>query len=127
MTSTRPHWSYSAINQYLRCPLQYYFERILRIPRASVSSSLALGSAVHKSLAVYHLGLQQGVTLDAERIKQAFLDGWRSIEEVDAVSFKADESRSKVLEQGISLVEAYLMKVRLKEYFQLNAPTSRPF
>lgn len=23
--SDRPHWSYSSINQYLRCPLQYFF------------------------------------------------------------------------------------------------------
>ena len=24
---SRPHWSYSQLNGYLRCPLQYFFER----------------------------------------------------------------------------------------------------
>ena len=29
----RPHWSYSQLFQFLRCPLSYYFERVLRLER----------------------------------------------------------------------------------------------
>jgi RecB family exonuclease len=55
----RPHWSYSQISQYLRCPLQYYFQRILKLPEPWVSSNLVLGSAVHAALAEYHMGVEQ--------------------------------------------------------------------
>lgn len=47
---SRPHWSYSQINQYLRCPLQYFFERVLKLERQSIPSNMALGSAVHEAL-----------------------------------------------------------------------------
>ena len=33
--SDRPHWSYSSLAQYLRCPLQYYFERVVHLERVT--------------------------------------------------------------------------------------------
>jgi CRISPR/Cas system-associated exonuclease Cas4 (RecB family) len=59
----RPHWSFSAINQYLRCPLQFFFERVLGLPQPTVSSNLVLGSAVHRTLEAYHRNLMQGRTV----------------------------------------------------------------
>ncbi len=50
----RPHTSYSAVAQYQRCPLQYYFQRILKLPSDTVASGLVLGGAVHEALAEYH-------------------------------------------------------------------------
>ncbi|REK23089.1 MAG: hypothetical protein DWQ42_15785 [Planctomycetota bacterium] len=57
---TRPHWSFSQVAQYQRCPLQYYFERIARLPRPFTPTGLALGSAVHAALAACHEQLMQG-------------------------------------------------------------------
>ena len=50
---SRPHWSYSQLNQYMRCPLQYYFERIVKLDRPFVPSGLLFGSAIHEALAEF--------------------------------------------------------------------------
>ena len=60
MDRSHPHWSYSAISQYLRCPLQYFFQRILGLPSRSIGLGLVLGSAVHAGLAEYHRRLMAG-------------------------------------------------------------------
>ena len=57
--TSRPHWSYSQISQYLRCPLQYFFERVAKLKRPFSPSAMALGSAVHEGLADYHRQLME--------------------------------------------------------------------
>ena len=73
----RKHWSYSAINQYLRCPLQYYFERVLRLPKPTVGSGLVLGEVIDveqilgESIDVYDLSKRDaGIVLDTLTEKQ---------------------------------------------------------
>lgn len=41
--------SVSTMNKYLRCPLSFYYEYILRVPEAK-SDALAFGSAIHNAL-----------------------------------------------------------------------------
>jgi hypothetical protein len=69
-----PHWSYSALAQYLRCPRQYFFERVLYLPRRSCSAGQALGTAVHAALAAYHEGLRRAQPLSPQRIRGAAQD-----------------------------------------------------
>lgn len=105
---SRPHWSYSAINQFLRCPLQFYFERVLGLPQKTVSSNLVLGSAVHKTLEAYHRGLQNGTPAKEDELKTAFLSSWESREKNSEISYRNGDSRDGVLDQGIGLIELYL-------------------
>lgn len=42
----------TAINKYLKCPLTYYFENILRVPQ-SRAEHLGFGNAVHQALEVF--------------------------------------------------------------------------
>ncbi|QDT29901.1 PD-(D/E)XK nuclease superfamily protein [Gimesia panareensis] len=104
---TRPHWSFSALNQYLRCPLQYYFERVLRIPRKSVGSGLIFGSAVHNALAVYHQSLQRGEDPDWQQIQQEYLETWLFREDEQTVEYKPKESRDDLIAQGLELLKLY--------------------
>lgn len=104
----RPHWSYSALNQYLRCPLQYYFERILKIPRTSCGSGLILGSAVHSALAVYHLGIKHHQEIGWQQIQQEFLEAWVIQEERQTVDYKTNETRDDLVAQGLELLKLYL-------------------
>ena len=104
---SRPHWSFSALNQYLRCPLQYYFERVLRIPRKSVGSGLIFGSAVHNALAVYHQGLQDEAELKWQEIQQEFLETWIFREDKQTVEYKPKESRDDLIAQGLALLKLY--------------------
>lgn len=103
----RPHWSYSAINQYLRCPLQYYFQRILKLPQPTVSSGLVLGSAIHNALAVFHQYLMEKKEPVEQQIRQEFFETWVSRTEEQKVEFKANESQNDLIEQGLGLLKLY--------------------
>ena len=104
----RPHWSYSRLAQYLRCPLQYYFERVLHLPRPFISSSLVLGSAVHEALAEYHRSLQQGRPIEPHQIGDTFLATWKRREEHEQIQLRTDETTTGLIEQGLGLIEMYL-------------------
>ncbi len=103
----RPHWSYSAINQFLRCPRQFYFERILRLPRESTSSSLVFGSAVHSALAVYHQSLKENSEATTDEIVKAISRTWDDASEQKTIEFKEGETCQDLIALGVNLVELY--------------------
>lgn len=105
--STRPHWSYSSISQYLRCPLQYFFQRVLGLPSRTVSSNLVLGGAVHASLAEYHPRLQRKETVVTTDITNAFHASWKEREEMEEILYRDGDSRDDCLAQGVHLLDIY--------------------
>lgn len=108
--SDRPHWSYSSINQYLRCPLQYFFQRVLGLPSRSISSGLVLGSAVHAGLAEYHRQLKELEDIDNEGVLKTFHECWSEKESRETVNYKVGDSREDGIEQGVHLLELYLQQ-----------------
>jgi putative RecB family exonuclease len=107
---TRPHWSYSQLNGYLRCPLQFFFERVLKLPRQFIPSNMALGSAVHSALADYHQHLQLHQPLPERRLQQTFLSAWGQGESQQPIQFKDGETRDDAIAQGVALLETYLQE-----------------
>ena len=106
-TQGRPHWSYSQISQFLRCPLQYYFERVAKLPKPHISGGLALGAAVHRTLAAYHRAIHRGNPLAPDRIHAAFLAAWEETETRETIQFRDGEDRTKLTDQGVALLELY--------------------
>ncbi len=104
----RPHWSYSQIAQYLRCPLQYYLQRIRKLPEPWVSSSLVLGSSVHAALAEYHDRLRCRRDCSPRDIQETFLATWKGREERQPIQYRRGEDRTKAIDQGVALLEMYL-------------------
>ena len=104
----RPHWSYSSVNQFLRCPLQFYFQRILGLPQPTVGSGLVLGSSVHRTLEIYHRSLQEREPVKIDRLHRAFLDAWKEREVNSDIKFRKGDTRDGSIAQGISLIEVYL-------------------
>ncbi|QDT67920.1 PD-(D/E)XK nuclease superfamily protein [Planctomycetes bacterium MalM25] len=109
----RPHTSYSAISQYQRCPLQYYFQRILKLPSDTVASGLVLGGAVHEALAEYHLQLQRierasVPDLNVEEVRWKLIEEFERRENEAKVVYGSRETRDGLIEQGMTLVETYL-------------------
>lgn len=107
------HVSYSAIAQYLRCPLQYYFQRVLRLPIDRVVSGLVFGGSVHAALANYHRQLQQLETgragvVQREDVYRALLDEYTRREQQARVVYSSGESRLGLIDEAMSLVEMYL-------------------
>lgn len=109
MTATsRPHWSYSQLSKYLRCPLSYHFEYILKLPRPFTSSGQVLGSAVHEALAVYHRSIQQGQPCDRDTVLTAFRNAWNEREGRETIRYSDGDKRDGILEQGGSVLAVYL-------------------
>ncbi len=88
----RPHWSYSAISQYLRCPLQFYFKWVLKLPELRLGSGLLLGSAVHHALACYHQTLKHGGDVHPEKLHRAFRKHFAERASETTVDWKPGES-----------------------------------
>ena len=92
----------------LRCSLQFFFQRILRLPQPTVGSGLVLGSSVHGALELYHRSLQEGKPVKIDRLRQAFLDSWKERESNSEIDFRKGDTRDGSIAQGIGLVEVYL-------------------
>lgn len=105
---TRPHWSYSSINQYLRCPLQFFFQRVPGLPYRKTTSGLVLGSAVHVALAEYHRGLQRNEIVGANGLLKVFHNTWTEREITEEIIYRDGDSRDNSLAQGMNLIETYL-------------------
>ena len=104
----RPHWSYSQLSQYVRCPLQYYFERVAKLPRPFIPSSMAFGSAIHEGLAAYHRRLMAAEPTTNAQVHDAFRAAWQANEQERPIHYRESETPAGLLDQGVALLEAYL-------------------
>ena len=109
-TIDRPHWSYSQIAQFLRCPLAYYFERILKLPKPFQSGSLAFGSTVHQALAMFHRSVQAQKSFNAEQVKTAAMAAWQRTEQRTSIQYCRGEDRRKLLDLALALLELYMQQ-----------------
>ncbi len=105
--STRPHWSYSSISQYLRCPLQYFFQRVLGLPSHTVSSNLVLGGGLNTTQAEYHVRLQRKEAVVTTDITNVFHASWKEREEMEEIVYRDGDSRDDCLAQGVHLLDIY--------------------
>ena len=104
----RPHWSYSSISQYLKCPLQYFFERVQRLPRKTVTDAQVLGSSVHSALASYHRKLQSGESVTTLDVNKAYLASWDEQAGSGPIVAAGDKSLGDSRDLGLTLVDVYL-------------------
>lgn len=73
----RPHWSYSALNQFFNiCSLQYYFDKIEKLAKTFTPASLAFGSAYHRVMEWAALTRMQGQQVKAQEASDLFQDIW---------------------------------------------------
>ena len=106
-TLQRRYWSFSKLNQYLRCPLQFYFQRILKLPQPTIGSGLVYGSAVHNGLAYIHQQMMNSMEVDLKILKKEFCDTWGDYEQTK-ICYKANESKEVLIEKGLSTLQLYL-------------------
>ena len=84
-----PHWSYSAFNTFLACPMKFYFRYIAHAEPERTSVSLPFGRAFH---AVMSLRAEKGSDYSAEDAKEDFAVYFRGETEVtENISYKPDE------------------------------------
>lgn len=113
----RPHWSYSALNQFLNiCSLQFFFDRIAKLPRAFTPISLSFGSAYHRALEWVHLTRKDGHRPKAEECSDLFEDIWgRQLEEEKDIRFDEGQDAEACRTQGMDMVSAYVEQLDPEE------------
>lgn len=104
---SRPHWSYSQIACFQRCPLQYYFRYVTGIPRKSVPANMVLGTAVHAGLAVYHRALMHGATVPFSRLETSFHDSWQAQSDNTEVEYSPKQEKHNLQELGLTMLRQY--------------------
>lgn len=104
------YWSYNRLSKYLRCPLAYFFEYELDMPKRFVPSNLILGAAVHEGLATYHRSIQDGKPCDRDTVLGTFLTSWKERESRERILFSSGDVKEDLLEQGGELLCAYLQE-----------------
>ncbi len=107
-------------------PLQFYFERVLKLPRKDMTDAQVLGSAVHSALATYHRRLRAGTATDAESIRQAYLDAWDEVVGDGQVVAPGGKPLGGSRDLGVVLVETYLERPRSGIILAVKSPMLAP-
>ena len=84
-----PHWSYSALNTYLTCPMKYYLRYIAKAEAERTSASIPFGRAFHTILS---LRAKKGTDYTVENAKEDFAVCFRGETEVcENLHYKQEE------------------------------------
>ncbi|UCE67579.1 MAG: PD-(D/E)XK nuclease family protein, partial [Candidatus Zixiibacteriota bacterium] len=70
--------SYTDINSFDTCPLQFYFGKILRAP-SPPTSAMMFGSAIHNALEEAGKSMMAGEKITVEKLVSTFEERWRKI------------------------------------------------
>ena len=90
------HISYSSVSTFQSCSLRWMFRYVLGLPRRTISSSLVLGSCLHKSVQFHFEQLLMGRTgTDLDTLLAVFQDAWESYDD-QSIRYGASESRDEV-------------------------------
>ena len=95
--------SYTALSKFLRCPLAFYYETVLKVPHQK-NDALAFGSAVHYALERMFVDMKEkgGVFPDEEFVLKSFNYAMR----VESASFSPVQYERR-MEQGHTLLSEY--------------------
>lgn len=102
----RDYVSYSALSTYQQCPLRYYFRYVAGLPEATVSASLAFGSAIHAAVEMHFQELLVGETppsLDA--LVDAYQKAWQ--ERGANVTFAASDDETGLTQTARRMLLAF--------------------
>ena len=101
-----PHWSYSAFQTYLTCPMRYYFRYIAHAEPERTSVSLPFGRAFH---AVLSLRAEKGKDYTAEDAKEDFAVYFRGeTEACENLTYKSEEDYWFWQQRGCDMLDVTL-------------------
>ena len=106
----RPHWSYSALNQFFNiCSLQYAFQRIYKIPPTFTPVSLGFGSAYHRVMEHIALTRMEGTNPSATDAADLFQTAFeRQIEDEPDLKFGEDVDAESCAKQGRDMCACFV-------------------
>ena len=117
---------FSQLNQFLRCPLQYYFERVLKLerPYAPVPWSWVAASTRDSRSTIGTF--RQNRQIPAGHVQETFLNAWQANEDRQPIQFKERRTKDDLLAQGIALLELYLQEPPPQNIVAVEQPMMVP-
>lgn len=102
----RPHWSYSALNQFFNiCSLQYAFDRIYKLPKAFTPLPLSFGSAYHRVMEWVASSRMAGQVPESQETADLFQTVWeRQLEDDGDIRFDKEMDAESCAKQGRDMV-----------------------
>ncbi|MCE9616533.1 MAG: PD-(D/E)XK nuclease family protein [Lentisphaerae bacterium] len=102
----REHWSFSAINQFLNiCSLQFFFDRIARLPKAFTPVSLSFGSAFHRTCEWIGMMRKDGHQPKKADACELFHTLWgRQVAEDGEIRYDEEQDQESVSTQGRAMI-----------------------
>lgn len=102
------YFSYTQLETYDKCPLQYKYQFILKIP-TSPSANLSFGETIHKTLQQFYQRFLENKNIDSKEIIKIYEKNWIPV----GYNSKIHEQRAK--KEGALILENYLKKFHHKD------------
>lgn len=102
------NFSYSQLNSYKTCPLQYKYQYVLKIPTTSTAAE-SFGSAIHKTLQDFYSKFLLNKKIDKKKLLELFKQDWIPV----GYSSKSHEERMK--REGEKILKNYFDKFHSKD------------
>ena len=102
----KPHWSYSAFNTYLQCPMKYKFRYVDNAPVERTCSALPFGRAFHAALTER---ARVGMDLKLADTKDIFADFFKyEIAAAENLRYKPNETYDSLRQTGFDMLTVAL-------------------
>lgn len=113
MNSGKPTLSWSGLSQYIRCPRQYWFQRVARVPAGPPNSALIEGRCGHAALEHYYKLKRDSREPSVEETLEYFDDFWRAAVVMENVNWggHAPAARHQIVRPA---VEGHLRTIAVK-------------
>lgn len=105
--------SYSQLETYKRCPLQYKYQYILRIP-ITQNAAASFGDTIHKTLQAFYRQFLTNKSVGLKQMLQIYKDSWIPLGYVS----KAHETRMK--KEGEKMLAQFFRKFHAKDLHILD-------
>ena len=116
----QPHFSTSAISDYISCGLHYKFGKIDKIKSEIISEALVFGTTIHKVLEMFYLEKMEGVKMPLSEMLNHFEEQWKKAAEGNSkIKFKEGKSYKSVMEEGKRLLTVYFENLPDEDIFQV--------
>jgi len=113
----KPHISYSQIETYISCGLQYKFSRVDRLPPEFIPDNLVFGSTIHKLLAQFYEAKMVGDLMNLNDIHEIFEQLWKkAAKDRDDIRYADGKDFESLLSQGIDLMTAWYTNQEKNNY-----------
>lgn len=97
--------SYSQIATYEKCPLQYKYSHVLKVPSVP-SHSLSFGNTIHNTLREFHGKIANNQQVSLEDLKEIYDKHW------DPIGYESIEHKTRRYASGVELLTNYIDYVK---------------